>query len=92
MKRPPADLLALTASQAAPMHEAAQRSASPAPKHAPKKNAEATSADDATRVDLGFKVPRAFKKRFRIRAAEAGLKLNELLFEAFAVWEKSQGL
>jgi hypothetical protein len=41
---------------------------------------------------LAFKVPPAFRKRFRQRAADADLKLNELLFEALEAWEKQRGL
>ena len=41
---------------------------------------------------LAFKVPPAFRRRFRQRAADADLKLNELLFEALDAWEDKQGL
>jgi len=37
-------------------------------------------------------VPPAFRKRFRQRAADADLKLNELLFEALDAWEEHRGL
>jgi hypothetical protein len=37
-------------------------------------------------------VPPAFRKRFRQRAVEADLKLNELLFEALEAWEEKRGL
>ena len=40
---------------------------------------------------LAFKVPPSFRRRFRSRAAEADLKLNELLFAAFDAWEAQQG-
>jgi hypothetical protein len=40
---------------------------------------------------LSFKIPPAFRTRFRTRAAEANLKLNELLFEAFDAWEAHKG-
>lgn len=33
-----------------------------------------------TLVPLSFKVPPEFKKRYRLAALEAGLKLNEFLF------------
>lgn len=36
---------------------------------------------------LAFKVPPEFRKRFRSRALEADLKLNELLFAALDAWE-----
>lgn len=41
---------------------------------------------------LAFKVPPAFRKRFRQRAVAADLKLNELLFAALDAWEEQQGL
>jgi hypothetical protein len=41
---------------------------------------------------LAFKVPPAFRRRFRERAATADLKLNELLFAAFEAWEEKHGL
>ncbi len=97
-KRPTVDLMALTADQAAPMAEAVQRTApvgsvEPAAgrrvgkgraakeEHVPSANLEA----------LAFKVPPSFRKRFRSRAAEADMKLNELLFAAFEAWEGQQG-
>jgi predicted HicB family RNase H-like nuclease len=36
---------------------------------------------------MNFKVSPEFKRRFRIAAAERGVRLNELLIEAFEVWE-----
>jgi hypothetical protein len=41
---------------------------------------------------LAFKVPPAFRRRFRQRAATADLKLNELLFAALEAWEEKHGL
>jgi hypothetical protein len=41
---------------------------------------------------LAFKVSPAFRKRFRQRAADADMKLNELLFEALDAWEEKRGL
>ena len=82
-KRPPVDLKALTAEQAAPMPEASQRTAPPAP---------VRSVKTANLEALAFKVPPDFRKRFRQRAVEADLKLNELLFAALAAWEEKYGL
>lgn len=83
-KRPPVDLMALTAEQATPMPEATQRVP------------PAQSAESATKTAnleaLAFKVPPAFRKRFRQRAVSADLKLNELLFAALDAWEEKQGL
>jgi hypothetical protein len=39
---------------------------------------------------LAFKVPHAFRKRFRKLAADHDLKLNALLFEALDAWEDRQ--
>lgn len=96
-KRPTVDLMALTADQAAPMAEAVQRTA-------PREGVELTSKPPAgkgrdSREDrvpsanleaLAFKVPPSFRKRFRSRAAETDMKLNELLFAAFEAWESQQ--
>ena len=82
-KRPPIDLKALTAEQAAPMPEAAQRTAPPSPPG---------SAKTANLEALAFKVPPEFRKRFRQRAVMADLKLNELLFAALDAWEEKHGL
>lgn len=41
---------------------------------------------------LNFKVDTEFRRRFRQRAAEADLKLNELLREALEAWEQKRGL
>ena len=81
-KRPPIDLKALTAEQAAPMPEAAQRTAA----------APVGSAKTANLEALAFKVPPEFRKRFRQRAVMADLKLNELLFAALDAWEEKHGL
>lgn len=89
-KRPSVDLMALTSGPATPMPEAGQRAATmatsakepPPSRHRPEKvkteNLEA----------LAFKVPPAFRKRFKQRAVSADLKLNELLFEALEAWEE----
>ena len=82
-KRPPVDLKALTAEQAAPMPEAVQRTAPLSP---------VGSVKTANLEALAFKVPPEFRKRFRQRAVEADLKLNELLFAAFAAWEEKHDL
>ncbi len=93
-KRPPVDLTALTSDHATPMPEAAQRVApqatpAPTPRAVPKPEPAVTTANLEA---LAFKVPPAFRKRFRQRAVAADLKLNELLFEALDAWEAQQGL
>jgi len=98
-KRPSVDLAALTAEAAAPMSEASQRVARPVAVPAPsvtelppaRRTAEAPTKT-ANLQALAFKVSPAFRKRFRQRAANADLKLNELLFEALDAWEEKKGL
>ena len=101
-KRPAIDLSALTSEAAAPMAEASQRSAhvgAPAARkiEAPiRVAAKPANADEGTKTtnlqSLAFKVSPAFRKRFRQRAANADMKLNELLFAALDAWEEQQGL
>jgi hypothetical protein len=89
-KRPPVDLMSLTAEQAAPMAEATQRVApiiTPKTKpHVTRPTREETKTENLEA--LAFKVPPSFRKRFRQCAVEADLKLNELLFEALDAWEE----
>jgi|SRR5882724_326745 len=97
-KRPPIDLLALTSEQASPMPEAAQRTSLSRPtiEQTGRGHISVIAHTDSVRTEnlqgLAFKVPPAFRKRFRQRAATADLKLNELLFTAFDAWEEKQGL
>ena len=102
-KRPSIDLSSLTAEAAAPMAEASQRAAkpaappaSPAPVPVPSAPAAVAAARETTKTanlqGLAFKVPPGFRKRFRQRAADADLKLNELLFEALDAWEEKHEL
>jgi hypothetical protein len=94
-KRPSIDLAALTSEAASPMTEASQRVARPAPateaSPVAKQKAEAPTKT-ANLQALAFKVPPAFRKRFRQRAANADLKLNELLFEALDAWEEKRNI
>lgn len=98
-KRPTVDLMALTSEQATPMPEATQRTAlQPTVTSSLKdesKNEKAEAKPEhvgtANLEALAFKVSPSFRKRFRSRAAEADLKLNELLFAAFDAWEIQQG-
>jgi len=50
------------------------------------------AAASAATAPLNFKVDLDFRRRFRQRAAEADLKLNELLREALDAWEEKRGL
>jgi hypothetical protein len=94
-KRPAVNLADLTSEAAAPMSEATQRVAPalvtvapPAPV-LPKAD---RSVKTANLQALAFKVSPLFRRRFRQRAADADLKLNELLFEALDAWEEKRGL
>ncbi len=88
-KRPAVDLAALTSEAATPMSEGAQRAPRPAP--VPEPRSPEPVVRTANLQALAFKVPPAFRKRFRQRAADADLKLNELLFEALDAWEEKHG-
>ena len=99
-KRPAVNLADLTAEAAAPMTEAVQRAprlAAPAPlavvaEPAPARRSSVAKVRTENLQALAFKVPPAFRKRFRQRAANADLKLNELLFEALDAWEDKKGI
>lgn len=96
-KRPSIDLAALTSEAAAPMTEASQRVARPAPAPTPEAPPVARPKVEAPTKTanlqaLAFKVSPAFRKRFRQRAANADLKLNELLFEALDAWEEKRDI
>lgn len=91
-KRPAVDLAALTSEAAAPMTEASQRIARPGAPAPPVTRVVEAPTKTANLQALAFKVPPAFRKRFKQRAADAELKLNELLFAAFDAWEDTQGL
>ena len=97
-KRPLVDLAALTAEAATPMAEAQQRapyvmpanSDAPPPEKRERRKAPVVKTENLEA--LAFKVSPAFRKRFRQRAVNADLKLNELLFEALEAWEEKRGL
>ena len=93
-KRPSIDLMALTSEPAAPMPEAAQRTAQPAKpaRPLPPSLTEAATVKTEDLEPLAFKVSPAFRKRFKQRALDADLKLIELLVEAFDAWEEKQKL
>jgi hypothetical protein len=93
-RRPPVDLSSLTSEAATPMSEASQRVPRPTPVPAVQPAAQPVEAPTKTAnlQALAFKVSPGFRKRFRQRAADADLKLNELLFEALDAWEEKRGL
>ena len=92
-KRPTIDLLSITSNQAAPMPEAIQRM--PAATAKAKSKPVIPEGSSVVRTEnleaLAFKVPPAFRKRFRQCAVSADLKLNELLFEALDAWQEKTG-
>ena len=49
---------------------------------------KSVEASSKTSSPLNFKVDEVFRRRFRLRAAEADLKLNELLRQALDAWEE----
>jgi hypothetical protein len=40
---------------------------------------------------MNFKMSPEFKREFRMAAADRGLRMNELLVEAFAAWKAQTG-
>lgn len=74
----------------APVQEPAQ--AQPEAKAAPTAEVKSNGTPTANLQALAFKVSPAFRKRFRQRAANSDLKLNELLFAALDAWEEKNGL
>ena len=43
--------------------------------------------DAAANEPMNFKMPAAFKREFRMAAADRGLRMNELLAETFETWK-----
>ena len=97
-KRPTVDyagLATLTSEVATPMQEAMQRNPAPV-SSSPIKSKKVKIEPEHIRTEdlkpLAFKVPPAFRRRYKQRAVTADLKLNELLFEALDAWEEKKGL
>ena len=42
-------------------------------------------------VNLSFKVPTGFRKRFKLAAVNAGITQNDLVIQALTAWEKNNG-
>lgn len=93
-KRPPVDfgaLSSLTNDVAAPMQEATQRTAAiTSVTRLPTKAKKLKAAPERVRtedlVPMAFKVAPDFQVRFKVSAAKAGMKMNELLFAAYDAW------
>ncbi len=84
-----AEAVQRTAARPAPRSvplEGAVEPPAPAPRSLPAAKNPPTKTENLQA--LAFKVPPAFRKRFRQRAANADLKLNELLFAALDAWEE----
>jgi hypothetical protein len=62
-----------------PAGDATQRSAS--------KDTLTKSSNDEI-VNLSFKVPSEFRKRFKLAAVNAGITQNELVMQALSAWEQ----
>lgn len=69
---------------------AVKGAAMPAPDAASRQQEAPVAVSGGT--PLNFKVDPGFRRRFRQRAAEADLKLNELLREALDAWEEKHGI
>ena len=86
----------LTADTAVPMREAVQRTTSSREDQGrgveppPRERKESEKTENL--APLNFKVPAAFRKRYRESAASADLKLNELLYEAYDAWLEKKNL
>jgi hypothetical protein len=59
---------------------------------APSRAPESPQTPSIASAPLNFKVDSEFRRRFRQRAAEADLKLNELLRQALDAWEEKRGV
>ncbi|MDD3581335.1 MAG: hypothetical protein PHW74_09970 [Desulfobacca sp.] len=59
-----------------------------APPDAEGRQPHTAPASPASNSPLNFKVDQEFRRRFRQRAAENDLKLNELLRQALDAWEE----
>jgi len=91
-KRPPIDLMAVTTGQATPMSEGVQRAPGTPSAKLPSPSKTHAAVRTENLEALAFKVSPSFRKRFRQRAVEADLKLNQLLFEALTAWEERHGI
>lgn len=69
---------------------AVKGAATPAPDSASRQPEAPAPASGGT--PLNFKVDPLFRRRFRQRAAEADLKLNELLRQSLEAWEEKHGI
>lgn len=56
------------------------------------RTSDRADSEEPNVIPLNVKVSAEFRKRFRERALNADLKLNELLVEALDAWERVNGL
>lgn len=78
-------LLASKGSIVAPAQDAVQRSAD---KSFEGRKDEKTKESKDEIVNLSFKVPAEFRKRFKLAAVNAGLTQNDLVQQALEHWEQ----
>lgn len=76
-------LLANKGAVVQPASDAVQRGADSSPS-----KDEKTKSSSVDVVNLSFKVPATFRKRFKQAALDAGVTQNELVQRALAAWEK----
>ena len=79
-------LLAPKGTPVAPASDAIQRSAAFAEKLKERKDEKTNASIDGI-VNLSFKVPGSFRKRFKLAAINAGVTQNELVQQALVAWE-----
>lgn len=77
-------LLAKKGESVTPANDAVQRSA-----NGSTNDAATESAKDEI-VNLSFKVPADFRKRFKLAAIDAGITQNELVQRILGLWESSK--
>lgn len=71
---------------------ATKGAAAPAPDVVGRQTEAAPAVTSIASAPLNFKVDEEFRRRFRMRAAQCDMKLNELLREALSAWEREKGL
>lgn len=63
----------------------------PRPTPVPEPASPVPAATQVGSEPLNFRVTPDFRRRFKVAAAEHGLKLNALLVEAFEAWQREKG-
>lgn len=81
-------LLAVKGTAVMPASDATQRVALAKTKESKDEKTESSKADEI--VNLSFKVPNEFRKRFKLAAVNADITQNELVQKALIAWEELQ--